>query len=340
MWHKTLALAVLIGVFTLQSRSTAQDTPAPSFSVSVNLVKVPITIFDSQGRLVDDLRREDFRIWEDQAPQEIRSFGVDTNPVSVVLMLDTSTSEKAELKKIKEAAEEFAKALSSDDRFSLITFDDEVYLPLDWTDDIKKLRKALGKIRTGLRTALYDAMYLAAGDQLKGIEGRKAIILLTDCLNNQSRVSFKDAALAITQSQASLYVVSKTVMAREEAKRERNVIMLTDIYRRLFGDDDDYIDEFFKRREAEMTDLAEATGGRCFFPTDYDHIKGVYTDVARELKSKYYLTYVSNQKLSPNSYHTVSIEYLAPATKLIYRKGYYFQPRPTRALVPLQHRAD
>ena len=339
MWQKVFALAVLTGVFAIQSRLTAQDTNPPSFSVSVNLVKVPITIFDSQGLLVNDLRREDFRIWEDQAPQEIRSFGVDTNPVSVVLALDTSTSEKAELKKIKEAAEEFAKALSDEDRFSLITFDDEVYLPLDWTDDTKKLRKALGKIRTGLRTALYDAMYLAAGDQLKGIEGRKAIILLTDCLNNQSRVSFKDAALAITQSQASLYVVSKTVMAREEAKRERNVIMLTDIYRRLFGDDDNYIEEFFKRREEEMTGLAEATGGRCFFPTDYDHIKSVYADVARELKSKYYLTYVSNQTLLPNSYHTISIEYLAPASKMIYRKGYYYQPRPTRPLAPLQYKS-
>jgi hypothetical protein len=104
--------------------------------------------------------------------------------------------------------------------------------------------------------------------------------------------------------------------------------MLTDIYRRLFGDDENYIDEFFKRRETEMTELAERTGGRCFFPADYGQIKGVYAEVARELKSKYYLTYVSNQKLLPNSYHRISIEYLAPSSRIIYRKGYYHEPRP------------
>jgi VWFA-related protein len=333
MWQKTFALAVLASLFAVQSRPATQDSTSPDFSVSVNLVKVPLSVFDSQGNLVTALRSQDFRIWEDQAPQQIRSFGLDTNPVSVVLLLDTSMSEKTEMKKTKEAAEEFVDALSSGDRFSLVTFDDQVYRALDWTDSAKKMRRVLGKISPGWRTALYDAMYFAANDQLKGIDGRKAIILLTDCLNNQSSVDFHDASLAIVQSQASLYVVSKTAMVREQAKHERRVVMLTDIYKRLFGSDDDYIDEFFRKREAEMTGLAERTGGRCFFPTDYDQIKDVYEEVARELKSKYFLTYVSNQNLLPDSYHRISIEYLAPASSVIYRKGYYYRPQPVhRAL--------
>ena len=90
-------------------------------------------------------------------------------------------------------------------------------------------------------------------------------------------------------------------MVREQAKRERRVVMLSDIYKRMFGDDN-YIEEFFSKREAEMTDLSERTGGRCFFPTDYDQIKDIYAEVAHELKSTYYLTYVSNQNLPPNSY--------------------------------------
>jgi VWFA-related protein len=330
MWKKMLALAVLAGFLAAQGRPATQDSKPSTFSVSVNLVKVPISVFDSVGNLVTDLRREDFRIWEDQAAQEIRSFGLDINPVSVVLVLDTSTSGKPELKKIKEAAEEFARALSPGDQFALITFDDQVYRALDWTDSVKKLQKALARIDPGLRTSLYDAMFLAANDQLNGIDGRKAIILLTDCLNNQSSVDFQDASLAIVQSQASLYVVSKTAIVREQAKRERRVVMLTDIYKRLFGDDKNYIDEFFGKREAEMTDLAARTGGRSFFPSDYDKIKDVYAEVARELKSKYYLTYVSNQNLLPNSYHRISIEYLAPASNIIYRKGYYYQPQPVR----------
>jgi VWFA-related protein len=327
MLQKMLILMAVASLCMAQSRPESQDT-TPSFSVSVNLVKVPISVFDDAGNMVASLRREDFRIWEDQAPQDIRSFGVDTNPVSAVLVLDTSTSGKTELKKIKEAAEEFAEALAQGDRISLISFDDQVYQILDWTDNLKKVRKALGKLRPGFRTALYDAMFTAARDQLKDIEGRKAIILLTDCLNNESSVSFEEASLAIVQSQASLYVVSKTSIVREQAKRERRVVMLTDIYKRLFGDDANYIDEFFQKRESEMVDLAEKTGGRCFFPADYAQIKDIYAGVARELKSKYYLTYVSNQKLLPNSYHRIAIEYLAPSTKIIYRKGYYHLPLP------------
>jgi VWFA-related protein len=170
-------------------------------------------------------------------------------------------------------------------------------------------------------------MYTAANEQLKDIEGRKAIILLTDCVNNQSRYGFQEASLKIVKSQASLYVVSETVIVKEQASRERRVVMMADILKRMFGENEDYVAEFFKKKETEMIDLAEKTGGRCFFPADYNHLKNVYSEVAQELKSKYYLTYISNQNLQPNSFHRVAIEYLKPANKLIYRRGYYFQPR-------------
>jgi VWFA-related protein len=326
MWQRASAFFILAVLLATQVvRPAAQSSGAADISVSVNLVKVPLSVFDAKGNLVSSLQNEDFRIWEDQATQEIRSFGLDTNPVSVVLLIDTSGTEKPELNNIKEAAEGFVDALASGDRISIITFNDQVYLNLDWTDDLKKVRKTLKKVRPGLLTALYDAMYLAASEQLKGVDGRKAIILLTDCLNHESLVGWKDASLSIVQSQASLYVVSKTIMVREQAKRERRVVMLNDIYKKLFGDGN-YVDEYFSKLEKEMADLSEKTGGRCFFPSNYNQIKDIYSEVARELKSKYFLTYISNQNLTPNSYHRISIEYLKPSSKTIYRKGYYFKP--------------
>lgn len=309
-----------------QCRNAAQETSTPVISVSVNLVKVPISVFDVQGNLISELRREHFRIWEDQALQQIRSFGHDTNPVSVVLLLDTSMSGKSELNQVKRAAEDFAEALSPEDRISIVAFDDEVYRALDWTSDMKKVRAALGRLRSGVRTALYDAMYYAAREQLRQVDGRKAIILLTDCVNNQSNVGFREASVSIVQSQASLYVVSKTAIVKEQARRERRVIMLSNIMKRLFGEGEDYIEEFFKKRETEMIELSDKTGGRCFFLTDYRQLKGIYAQVAQELKSKFFLTYVSNQTLQPGSFHSIAIEYLEPAGKIIYRKGYYYQP--------------
>jgi len=324
-------LYILFTLLTYTGLSETQKEESASFSVSVNLVKVPISIFDDTGRIVTDLRREHLQVWEDQTMQQIRSFGLDTLPVSVVMVLDTSESEKKARDKIRDAAREFTQTLSEGDRVSVITFDDEVRLLIDWTDDMKKVRKALGKMRSGLRTALYDAMYLAANEQLKDIEGRKAVILLTDSVNNQSLIGFKEASLGIIQSQASLYVVLKTSLVRQEAGRGQKVIILNEIYKKLFGEEQDYIDEYFHKKEEEMADLAGKTGGRCFFPEDYDQIKDNYFEIAQEMKSKHYLTYVSNQKLSPDSYHKISIKYLKPSSKINYRKGYYYLPdKPQR----------
>jgi Ca-activated chloride channel homolog len=333
MWLRMPAVLILIGFFAAHIVRPATQTPGASqFSVSVNLVKIPITIFDEKGNMVTQLWKEDFRIWEDQTAQEIRSFGVDINPVSAVLVLDTSMSEtKSELKKIKEAAENFAEALKPGDNISLINFDDEVYRILDWTSNRNQVRRALSRVKPGWRTVLYDAMYLAAADQLKEVDGRKAIVLLTDCVDNDSSVSFRDASLAIVQSQASLYVVSKTILMREAAEHEPRVKFLSDALKKLSGDENvNYVDEYFKKREEDMIDLSEKTGGRCFFPADYDQIKHLYSDIAHELRSKYFLTYVSNQDLAPNSFHRISIEYLKPSSKIIYRKGYYFQPKRER----------
>jgi len=325
-------LAVALLLLDVQARPQ-EPANAPTFSVAVNLVKVPISIIDPKGASILDVRREDVILYEDGVRQQIRSFGIDRNPVSVVLAIDTSATVEAEEKKIKESAEAFAEALGRDDRISIITFADEVTLLQDWTSGPKPVRKALRKVKPGLRTALYDAMYSAAHDQLAGVEGRKAIILLTDCLNNQSSFGFPDASLAIIQSQASLYVVSKTVIVRSAARLQRRVVMLEDIYRRLFGENSNYVEEFFQKREEEMINLAEKTGGRCFFPTDYDQIPGVYDQVARELNSQLFMTYVSNQNMVPNSFHSITVDYQQPSSKLTYRRGYYYEPRQLRRRV-------
>jgi Ca-activated chloride channel family protein len=325
---RIVRMVLLAGCVCIWAYSQAQDQPrVPTFSVSVDLVKVPITVFGLNGAPVQNLDRNDFRIYEDGERQQIRNFNIDKNPASVVLLLDSSSTVAKEWKQIKEAAEGFSEALTKGDRISVITFSDDVQLVLNWSEDTRQVRKSLNKVQLGLRTNLYDAMLEAAQDQLKDIEGRKAIILLTDFLNNQSLVGYQEAAQAIVQSQATLYIVSKTMMVREAARTQRRVVILNDIYQRLFGDVD-YIDEFFTKKEAQMTELAEKTGGRCYFPISYNQIRDVYKQVAQELRNQYYLTYVSESAKARNSFHRITVEYLPPSSKLIYRKGYYFKPDP------------
>ncbi|MDR0311159.1 MAG: VWA domain-containing protein [Acidobacteriota bacterium] len=337
----TAALLVLgcAALFHPAAAQNADDDASASavarFNVATNLVKVPISVFDERGLMTDRLRKEDFRLWEDQAQQEIRSLDLDTSSISVLLLLDTSPSSKSELEKIKSAARNFVDKLGRDDRVSIITFDENVNLILDWAGK-SKAKDALGRrggIQTGLRTALYDAMYLAAVEQMRGIDEPKAIILLTDCVNNHSRVNFEEAALAIAQSRASFYLISKTTMVKEQARQVRRVAIIEDIYREMFGEEMNSVNGFFDRREKEMTDLASITGGRVFFPANYDSIRNVYAEIARELKHKYYLTYVSNQELIPDSWRRIAVEYLSPASEVLYRRGYYYLPQTTRRVL-------
>ncbi len=309
------------------SPDSHQGQNQPTFAVAVNLIKIPVSVFDEHGSPVLDLNPADFRVYEDGIAQKIRSLGIDRNPVSVVLVLDASATVEQEIKKIKQAARDFVAALSKEDRFSVISFSDSAVLALDWTDNGKKVQKALRNLEPGIRTALYDAMFMAAQDQLLGIDGRKAIILLTDALNNQSRVTFRQAAQAIIQSQAPLYVVSKTLIVRQAAKTQRRVLWLNNIYKRLTGDGN-YVDEFFEQKEREMSELAEKTGGRCLFPPNFNEIGAAYSEIAEELKNQYYMTYVTNQVMVPASYHSIRVEYLRPAAKIVYRQGYYYRPRP------------
>jgi len=322
-----MPIPLLFGLLSWPLARAQQTQESPTFSVSVNLVKVPVSVFDEKGAPMLQLHAGDFRVYEDGIVQEVRSLGIDQNRVSVALVLDTSATVEKEFNRIRQAARDFVRALSPRDQVAVVAFSDEATRVLDWTDNRKAFQKALRDIEPGVRTALYDAMFMASNDLLRGVEGRKAIILLTDMLNNQSRVGFPQASVSIVQSQASLYVVSKTVIVRRQAMNQRRVVWLHGIYRRLFGDGD-YVEEFFRKREGEMTDLAERTGGRCLFPEDYDRIGDAYDEIARELRNQYYLTYVSNQRMTPDSYHRITLEYTRPSGKLIHRQGYYFQPKP------------
>jgi len=323
---------IAAALFYPTAAQSDSDMGAAHFSIDTNLVKVPVSVFNERGLMTENLHKEDFRLWENQAPQEIRSLSVDSNAISVLLVLDTSPSSKSELAKMKNAAETFAGRLGKGDRISIITFDENVRLILDWTSDTKRVKRALSGVKSGLRTALYDAMYLAASEQMRGVEGQSAIILLTDCLNNHSRIGFEEASRAVAKSKASFYLISKTTMVRELARQQRRVVIVEDIYRKMFSEEMNYVDEFFNKREKEMTDLAEITGGRVFFPTDYNSISNVYTEIARELKNKYYLTYVSDQDPAPDSWSRIAVEYLRPASEVMYRRGYYHLPEMPRKL--------
>src|SRR5918912_368546 len=184
-------------------------------SVNTSEVLLPVTVRDAGGRLVTTLARDDFRVYEDGRLQPLSDLALRQVPVDVVLMVDASSSVAENLDDFRRAVEGFAEKLSAEDRVSLIKFDDRVELLQDWTRSRVQLRRALQRVAPGMFTRFYDALYLAAKEQLPGTRSRHAIIVLTDGIDNgRGTTSLESALRSLLESQASVYVISNTEIER------------------------------------------------------------------------------------------------------------------------------
>src|SRR5215467_7842011 len=161
-----------------------------TLSVNVDLVNILFTVADRKGKFVTNLKKEDFKVYEDEKLQTITNFSSESNlPLTISLLVDTSGSIRDKLRFEEEAAIEFfySTLQRGKDKALVISFDSAVELLQDFTDDPEILADKIRKIRAGGGTALYDAVYLAVNKKLAGQEGRRVVILITDGDDNSSR---------------------------------------------------------------------------------------------------------------------------------------------------------
>src|SRR5688572_24139652 len=155
--------------------------------VETTLVTLPVSVTDRNGRYIPNLRKEDFRLWEDGVEQQVAFFNAVDKPFSVVLMIDTSGSTRFRLEDIQNAAITFVNQLRRDDKVMVVSFDSDVQVLSEFTTDRYRLRDAILRTETGDSTRLYDAVDLVINDRLGRIDGRKAVVLFTDGVDTTSR---------------------------------------------------------------------------------------------------------------------------------------------------------
>jgi Ca-activated chloride channel homolog len=308
-----LLLTLMAGVAMPQSgRRLPSANPQGAGSGSDDSVKLRadevllnVTVADPYGHLATDLAKNDFIIAEDGQRQDIASFLISSVPVNVVLMLDASGSVAGAISSLREAATNFLDKLGPEDKVAVIEFHTNVELIQDWTSKMDDVRHALawrfkpGMVRTAEgntqygSTALYDALYSTADEQLAKVQGRKAVILLTDGDDTSSKITYQQSLDAIIRSGAVVYVVSKARQFINEIKSQYGGKM-----GRVFGTGRvaDRVIAEFENAERLMTDLTARTGGRIFSPLRDEEMKDVYGQVAQELKNQYILTYVSKNE--------------------------------------------
>lgn len=287
---------------------------------------LPVSVRDEQGKPVSGLPSERFLVYDNGVRQEIVSFNRQRVPANIVLLLDASGSVFEQMRFIREAAGSFIEGLMPLDRVSIMQFADRVELLQDWSSaaESAKLSKALNwRYHPGQSTAFYDALYLAAEEQLKKTEGRRIIILLTDGIDTseRKRASFEQALSAVRRAEASVYVVSLTASLREAIKRRTGGTL-----NRLLGGYDPrevkrvlaLIDE----SEAELQGLATQTGGRIFLPRKDEDLLPAYKAIAEELRTQYIITYRPKPRVEAGEWRRLRVLVLPGGYDVSTREGY------------------
>ncbi len=172
-----------------------QDQAPPTFKIGTALVTVPVIVTDRYGRFVPGLSRGDFSIREDGAAQKIETFSSTEAPFNVALLIDTSRSTQNKLSAIRKAALAFIKQLQPKDRVMIVTFDEHVRFVSDMTNNPAELEKAIKSLKSSYLTSLYDAIYLTIADKLNKVQGRKAIVVLTDGVDTASKMATFESTL-------------------------------------------------------------------------------------------------------------------------------------------------
>ncbi|HEY6121891.1 MAG TPA: VWA domain-containing protein [Pyrinomonadaceae bacterium] len=176
--------------------------------VETTLVTLPVSVMDRDGRYVPNLQKSDFHIWEDGVEQQVAFFSSVDKPFSVVLMIDTSNSTRFRLEDIQDAAITFVNQLRPDDRVMVMSFDDDLKVLTEFTNDRSRLSKAIRRVHPGDGTRLYDAVDMVINQKLSQVEGRKAVVLFTDGVDTTSRrASYQSTVLDAEELDALIYPV-------------------------------------------------------------------------------------------------------------------------------------
>jgi Ca-activated chloride channel homolog len=286
-----------------QSASDPNDAAdIPKIRVGINEVNVVFTVTDKHGKRVTDLKQTDFRIVDDSKPAvEIRSFHAEANlPLQVGLLVDASSSVRDRFKFEQESAIEFLNQTIRKrfDAAFIVGFDATPEVTQDFTDDAEKLAHGVRELRPGGGTAMYDALYFACRDKLlkeapKG-PSRRAIILLSDGEDNQSHVTREEAIEMAQRAEAIVYTISTNVSGTHGAG-----------------------DKVLER-------IADATGGRAFFPFQIRDVTNAFAEIQDELRTQYAVSY-KPADFKPDG-HFRTIEIVANDRKnfrVRARRGYY-----------------
>lgn len=297
----TGALGLALFAQDLKQIPPPQSDEPTRIQVEVTRVPMLFTVTDKKGRFITNLVKEDFEVFESKRRQEVAEFSAESDlPLRIALLIDTSNSIRDRFRFEQEAASEFVKSVikSKQDKAMLVAFDTTPDLKADLVEDTNVVEKAIRELRPGGGTALYDAIYFACQDRLQrdqpSTKYRRAIVLLSDGDDNNSRHT-RDQALEMAQkADAVIYAIS-TNLSKIESDGDKVLKYLT----------------------------AE-TGGRAFFPFKVEDLEVSFENLASELRHQYNLSYRPEPLVADGLFHPIDLRVKNRKDLVVHaRRGYY-----------------
>lgn len=265
--------------------------------VQVEAVNVFVTVTDEKGRFVTDLTQDRFIVYEDGVPQQIRNFTRELNrPLSIALLLDTSSSVRLKLDFEKEAAINFLRSVMRyRDQAMVVEFDRGVTMLSDFTGNPAQLAARIEALEAGGGTALWDALYLVSRDKMTARDARKTIIVLSDGEDQDSKHTWEEAREMLQVSEVTVYAIGTSRFGASSSKEGEENLKL----------------------------IAEETGGTAFFPYSAERLEEAFDLINTELRSQYTITYQPQNQVRDGRFRKIEVRLIdGKGLKIRHRKGY------------------
>jgi len=296
-------LSSVLVASSLVLAQSAQPPPdeTPVFRADTRLVILPVSVADKNGKLVTDLPQKSFKVYENGVEQSIKIFKREDVPVSLGIIIDNSGSMKEKRQKVEIASMDLVKASNPQDEVFIVNFNDDAWLDVPFTSDIKRLEDGVAKIDSRGGTAMRDAINLSL-DYLKkeGKRQKKALLIITDGNDNASGISLEKLLNRAQQDEVVVYAIG---LLNEEEHREAKIA------------------------KRALDALTRESGGLSFYPKGVAEVDQLTLQIAHEIRNQYTIGYSPAVPAGDGSFRQIKVTVNAAGHPMVRtRTGYYATP--------------
>lgn len=278
--------------------------PKSDIRIDTNLVLVPVTVTDPMNRFVTGLEKENFKVFDEKKEQIVTQFSSEDAPLSVGVIFDCSGSMGHKLEKSRLAVTQFFKTANPEDEFFLVQFNDTANLVQPFTTNLEEIQNRLTFTQSKGQTALLDAIYLGLHEMKKARNPRKALLMISDGGDNNSRYTEAEIKNLVKEADVQIYAIGIYEMGGGRSRTPEE-----------------------SSGPALLTEIAEQTGGRQYSVDNLNELPDIAAKIGVELRNQYILGYSPQNQSRDGKYHHVKVTLVQPRNmpvlRAFFRQGYY-----------------